>query len=196
MSRGKRASRGACLSLLGLAVGGCGGGSASPPSAAPVATNTAEKLTLSGPVVGSLTSGLLSVAHQTTQPKTSGDFGPVLHTQCADYTASAGNNGSRYVGHEADFLGDVGGQRVSVRLYAEEQAGQTRRWPGVHQVSAFGQADGSLQVWFVGTSTSWDRQGGSFTVAPDGRSGTVDAAAGDGPSDPLPVRAKGTWACP
>jgi len=117
-------------------------------------------------------------------------------TQCADYTASAGNNGSRYVGHEADFLGDVGGQRVSVRLYVEEQAGQTRRWPGVHQVSAFGQADGSLQVWFVGTSTSWDRQGGSFTVAPDGRSGTVDAAAGDGPSDPLPVRAKGTWACP
>jgi len=124
---------------------------------------------LSGPVVGSLTSGLLSVAHQTTQPKTSGDFGPVLHTQCADYTASAGNNGSRYVGHEADFLGDVGGKRVSVRLYVEEQAGQTRRWPGVHQVSAFGQADGSLQVWFVGTSTSWDRQGGSFTVAPDGR---------------------------
>jgi hypothetical protein len=144
-----------------------------------------------------MTAGLNPHGHTTDWPNPVSDNqpnGPFPEwTQCADYSFNynAGQTANQY---EAIISGSIGNRRFAVELVVDKDLGGPvvgEHYTGIH-------VNAALPVLMSKDGPhGWERsdQGGTFTVNPDQKSGTINLVVSTGHNVPTGVTITGSWRC-
>ncbi|MFQ6148674.1 hypothetical protein ACLMNJ_37410 [Streptomyces seoulensis] len=154
-----------------------------------------EVLKFTGSVRGLLTSGLNSQGVIKGEPSPIADEGKVFaQTSCAEF--KVGDDNQSVQAWEADVYGKLGGQKVNLRLYLEDEVK-----PGTYSVFNSSQPPGTAFAYLETATISYnyaEAGGGADTlhINDDMHSGTVQAVLSDRPfGGGHEVRVSGQWRC-